>query len=82
MIIVPDYTVLYLLAKQILNPFYVFQVFSVCLWFSDQYYYYAAAIVLMSTGGIATFIYQTKKVNNSPILTHSTVKLQTLITAM
>ena len=61
-ILVPFHSVAYLLVKEVLNPFYIFQVFSVCLWFSDEYYYYAATIVILSTGGITLSIYQTRKV--------------------
>nr|CAG8510149.1 13919_t:CDS:10 [Entrophospora candida] len=30
-----------LLLDEVLNPFYIFQAFSMLLWFCDQYYYYA-----------------------------------------
>jgi len=58
---VPRHSIPYLLVKEILNPFYVFQVASVTLWYIDEYYYYACAIVLMSAGGITASIYQTRK---------------------
>lgn len=61
-IIVPNHSIAYLLVTEVLNPFYIFQVASVILWTSDEYYYYAAAIVLMSVSGIASSVYQTKKV--------------------
>lgn len=54
--------VLTLLFLEVLNPFYVFQVFSVCLWFAYDYYYYASVIVLMSAFGISVSIIQTRKV--------------------
>jgi cation-transporting ATPase 13A2 len=50
-----------LLILEALNPFYVFQIFSIALWFSDYYYYYAAAILLMSIVGIASTVYQTRQ---------------------
>ncbi|XP_060797743.1 polyamine-transporting ATPase 13A3 isoform X2 [Neoarius graeffei] len=50
-----------LLIKEVLNPFYIFQLFSVILWSSDEYYYYASAIVLMSIISIATSLYTIKK---------------------
>ena len=62
-IVVPDHSIFYLLVKEVLNPFYVFQVASVTLWFSDEYYYYAAAIVVMSAGGILFSVIQTRKVS-------------------
>ena len=60
-ILVPNHSVAYLLVKEVLNPFYIFQVASVILWTSDEYYYYAAAIVIMSLGGIISSVYQTRE---------------------
>lgn len=51
-----------LLFLEILNPFYVFQMFSVLLWCSYNYYYYAGVIVMMTVTGIMMSIRQTKKV--------------------
>uniref|UniRef100_A0A8C5GPH8 Polyamine-transporting ATPase 13A3 n=1 Tax=Gouania willdenowi TaxID=441366 RepID=A0A8C5GPH8_GOUWI len=50
-----------LLIKEVLNPFYIFQLFSVILWSADEYYYYAMAIVFMSVISIATSLYTIKK---------------------
>ncbi|XP_058492092.1 polyamine-transporting ATPase 13A3-like isoform X1 [Solea solea] len=50
-----------LLIKEVLNPFYIFQVFSVILWSFEDYYYYATAIVFMSAISIATSLYTIKK---------------------
>uniref|UniRef100_A0A7N8YE14 Polyamine-transporting ATPase 13A3 n=1 Tax=Mastacembelus armatus TaxID=205130 RepID=A0A7N8YE14_9TELE len=50
-----------LLVKEVLNPFYIFQLFSVILWSADEYYYYAMTIVLMSVISIATTLYTIKK---------------------
>ncbi|XP_075167305.1 polyamine-transporting ATPase anne boleyn isoform X2 [Haematobia irritans] len=50
-----------LLFLEVLNPFYVFQIFSVVLWFTYDYYYYACVIILMSVFGITMSIAQTKK---------------------
>ncbi|KAF5894718.1 putative cation-transporting ATPase 13A3 isoform X1, partial [Clarias magur] len=50
-----------LLIKEVLNPFYIFQLFSVILWCADEYYYYAMAIMLMSIISIATSLYTIKK---------------------
>ncbi|KAM6948677.1 polyamine-transporting ATPase 13A3-like [Aplochiton taeniatus] len=54
-------SLLKLLIKEVLNPFYIFQLFSVILWSSEEYYYYAAAIVFMSVISIATSLYTIKK---------------------
>ncbi|KAK1344026.1 hypothetical protein QTO34_014584 [Cnephaeus nilssonii] len=50
-----------LLIKEVLNPFYIFQLFSVILWCTDEYYYYALAIVIMSVVSILSSLYSIKK---------------------
>ncbi|OCT80712.1 hypothetical protein XELAEV_18027526mg [Xenopus laevis] len=50
-----------LLVKEVLNPFYIFQLFSVILWCTDEYYYYASAIMLMSVISIISSLYTIKK---------------------
>ncbi|XP_023167868.2 probable cation-transporting ATPase 13A3 isoform X2 [Drosophila hydei] len=60
-ITVPLRDVKTLLFLEVLNPFYVFQIFSVVLWFTYDYYYYACVILLMSIFGISMSIIQTKK---------------------
>ncbi|KAH8272489.1 hypothetical protein KR044_009474, partial [Drosophila immigrans] len=69
-ITVPLRDVKTLLFLEVLNPFYVFQIFSVVLWFTYDYYYYACVILLMSIFGITMSIIQTKK--NQDVL-HKTV---------
>lgn len=61
LISVPVQSVMKLLLLEILNPFYVFQIFSVCLWYSDQYAYYATCIVIMSAFSITTTVLQIRK---------------------
>ncbi|KAM9378812.1 putative cation-transporting ATPase 13A4 [Phaethornis superciliosus] len=50
-----------LLIKEVLNPFYVFQLFSVCLWFADDYMEYAIAIVIMSLLSIFLTVYELRQ---------------------
>ncbi|XP_043933277.1 polyamine-transporting ATPase 13A3-like [Protopterus annectens] len=50
-----------LLIKEVLNPFYIFQVFSMVLWTLDDYYFYASAIFLMSMVSICTSLYTVRK---------------------
>lgn len=67
-----------LLVKEVLNPFYIFQLFSVILWCTDEYYYYAMAIILMSVISIATSLYTIKKqyvMLHDMVATHSTVRV-------
>nr|CAD7602595.1 unnamed protein product [Timema genevievae] len=60
-IVVPVKGIITLLFLEVLNPFYVFQLFSFCLWFADDYIYYAMAILAMSAFGIIMAIIQTRK---------------------
>ncbi|NWY73439.1 AT133 ATPase, partial [Erithacus rubecula] len=50
-----------LLVKEVLNPFYIFQLFSVILWITDEYHYYALAIVIMSVISIVSSLYTIRK---------------------
>uniref|UniRef100_G3U6H5 ATPase 13A3 n=1 Tax=Loxodonta africana TaxID=9785 RepID=G3U6H5_LOXAF len=50
-----------LLIKEVLNPFYIFQLFSVILWCTNEYYYYAVAIVVMSVLSIVSSLYSIRK---------------------
>uniref|UniRef100_A0A8C2IQQ0 Polyamine-transporting ATPase 13A3 n=1 Tax=Cyprinus carpio TaxID=7962 RepID=A0A8C2IQQ0_CYPCA len=64
--------------SQVLNPFYIFQLFSVILWCTDEYYYYAMAIVIMSVISIATSLYTIKKqyvMLHDMVAAHSTVRV-------
>uniref|UniRef100_A0A665U6L9 Polyamine-transporting ATPase 13A3 n=1 Tax=Echeneis naucrates TaxID=173247 RepID=A0A665U6L9_ECHNA len=67
-----------LLIKEVLNPFYVFQLFSVILWSAEDYYYYATAIVIMSVISIATSLYTIKKqyvMLHDMVASHSVVRV-------
>ncbi|KAF9184509.1 hypothetical protein BGZ51_003318 [Haplosporangium sp. Z 767] len=58
---VQEKTVGQLLVQEVLHPFYIFQVFSMILWFADDYYYYAACIFVISTVSVVTELVETKK---------------------
>ncbi|XP_042233041.1 polyamine-transporting ATPase 13A3-like isoform X2 [Homarus americanus] len=47
-----------LLFLEALNPFYIFQLFSVCLWYSDDYMWYATVIVVTSVVSLISEVYQ------------------------
>ncbi|CAL8324964.1 unnamed protein product [Arctogadus glacialis] len=67
-----------LLIKEVLNPFYIFQLFSVILWCFESYYYYAMAIVFMSVISIATSLYTIKKqyvMLRNMVAAHSVVRV-------
>ncbi|KAI3375135.1 hypothetical protein L3Q82_021654 [Scortum barcoo] len=67
-----------LLIKEVLNPFYIFQLFSVILWSAEFYYYYATAIVLMSVISIVTSLYTIKKqyvMLHDMVAAHSVVRV-------
>ncbi|XP_078420012.1 polyamine-transporting ATPase 13A3-like isoform X1 [Cetorhinus maximus] len=50
-----------LLIKEVLNPFYIFQLFSVILWTFNGYYYYGVVIVIMSLISIVTSLHTVRK---------------------
>uniref|UniRef100_A0A8C5SV30 Cation-transporting ATPase n=1 Tax=Laticauda laticaudata TaxID=8630 RepID=A0A8C5SV30_LATLA len=50
-----------LLVKEVLHPFYIFQAFSVCLWFAESYTEYAVAIIIMSLLSISLTVYDLRK---------------------
>lgn len=56
-------SIIRILFLEVLNPFYVFQIFSITLWLTDGYIYFAIAITVMSIAGIASTIVQTRKVS-------------------
>uniref|UniRef100_A0A673MHK4 Probable cation-transporting ATPase 13A2 n=1 Tax=Sinocyclocheilus rhinocerous TaxID=307959 RepID=A0A673MHK4_9TELE len=58
---VPVKSYLQLLFEEVLNPFYIFQVFSIILWMSDRYYYYAACILIISLISIGLSLYEIRK---------------------
>ncbi|GAB0193584.1 probable cation-transporting ATPase 13A4 [Grus japonensis] len=58
---VPVIPIWKLLVKEVLNPFYVFQLFSVCLWFAEDYMEYATAIIIMSLLSIFLTVYDLRQ---------------------
>uniref|UniRef100_A0A8C0GCV2 Cation-transporting ATPase n=1 Tax=Chelonoidis abingdonii TaxID=106734 RepID=A0A8C0GCV2_CHEAB len=59
-----------LLFKEILNPFYVFQTFTLTLWLSQGYVEYSVAIIILSVISIGLTVYD---------LRQQSVKLQDLV---
>uniref|UniRef100_A0A8C8RU53 Polyamine-transporting ATPase 13A2 n=1 Tax=Pelusios castaneus TaxID=367368 RepID=A0A8C8RU53_9SAUR len=58
---VPVKSYLQLLVDEVLNPFYIFQIFSIILWVCDTYYYYAACIFIISAISIWLSLHETRK---------------------
>ncbi len=56
---VPIKSIPRLLTEEILNPFYLFQVFSMALWYWDGYAYYATCILVISVTSAATSLVET-----------------------
>lgn len=51
-------TYIKILFEEVLGPFYIFQLFSVLLWFNDDYDYYATCIVIMSLVSLISSVIQ------------------------
>jgi len=60
-IVIPIPSILNMLLNEMLHPFYIFQCFSVAVWWAEGYIYYPIAIVFISTTSITTTIYYTRK---------------------
>uniref|UniRef100_A0A670J3P7 Uncharacterized protein n=1 Tax=Podarcis muralis TaxID=64176 RepID=A0A670J3P7_PODMU len=65
-----------LLIKEVLNPFYIFQAFSMVLWSLDNYYLYASAILFMSLVSICSSLYTIRK---QYVLLHDMVAAHNII---
>ncbi|XP_022208054.2 probable cation-transporting ATPase 13A3 isoform X2 [Nilaparvata lugens] len=50
-----------LIVLEVLNPFYIFQVFTICVWLAENYYYYCFAIIIMSLFGVSSAVIQTRQ---------------------
>ncbi|KAM9351292.1 polyamine-transporting ATPase 13A2 isoform 2-T2 [Symphorus nematophorus] len=50
-----------LLFEEVLNPFYVFQLFSITLWMIDNYYIYATCIFIISIVSICISLHEIRK---------------------
>ena len=48
------------MVKEILSPFYVFQIFSISFWYADDYWMYATAILVTSVVSLSSALYQTR----------------------
>jgi cation-transporting P-type ATPase 13A2 len=62
---VPVKTVTSILMNEVLNPFYIFQVFSMAVFVWEGYRIYAGCIFVLSALSIMVTIYETRKNNES-----------------
>merc|ERR1711892_456657 len=60
-IVVPLESLWMLFITNILSPFYVFQIFSICFWYADDYWQYSTAILFTSILSVTSALYQTRK---------------------
>lgn len=61
---VPKKSVCKILVSEVLNPFYIFQIFSVIFWMFDVYYSYAGCILIISTGSVLLSLCETIRNHN------------------
>jgi magnesium-transporting ATPase (P-type) len=61
LISVPIPNIINLLFDEVLHPFYLFQLFSVILWYVEVYYTYATAIIIISSIGAIIGVVQARK---------------------
>ncbi|KAM9786025.1 polyamine-transporting ATPase 13A2 [Neosynchiropus ocellatus] len=73
---VPVKSYLQLLFEEVLNPFYVFQIFSIALWSFDDYYYYASCIFIISVLSISISLYEIRK---QSVTLHNMARLVTTV---
>ena len=50
-----------ILFEELTDPFYLFQLYSVILWYCTQYYYYASVIVVLAIISLTLSVYSTYK---------------------
>ena len=78
---VPVKSVPSLLMQEILNPFYLFQIFSKVLWFADGYRLYAGCILIISVSSATTSLVDTiRNLKNIRSMAHYTCKVEVMRT--
>ncbi|XP_061622793.1 cation-transporting ATPase 13A2 isoform X3 [Phyllopteryx taeniolatus] len=68
-----------LLTEEVLNPFYVFQIFSMVLWMVDEYYFYSTSIFIISLISIGISLYEIRK---QSVTLHNMARLVTNVTVI
>ncbi|XP_033641842.1 probable cation-transporting ATPase 13A3 isoform X2 [Asterias rubens] len=65
-----------LFIEEVLNPFYIFELFSIALWCAEEYYSYTICIVIILIFSLVVSVYETKKLTKTlkdMVVHHSTV---------
>lgn len=50
-----------ILFEEVLGPFYIFQLFSIVVWFNEDYYYYGTCIIIMSIVSLVSGVVQIRR---------------------
>ncbi|KAG9509642.1 putative cation-transporting ATPase 13A5, partial [Fragariocoptes setiger] len=50
-----------ILFQEVLGPFYIFQVFSMAVWYIDDYFYYGTCIIIMSVLSLVSGVVQIRR---------------------
>ena len=66
-----------LLLDEILHPFYVFQIWSIVVWYLEPYVLYATAIAIVSIFSALISLFSTRKVDQHSLLFHVTCECRT-----
>ena len=53
-----------MLIDEVLNPFYLFEIFSVIVWTVDEYYYYAICIFVVSIFSLGVALFEIRTVGS------------------
>lgn len=76
---VPVKSVPRLLIEEVLNPFYIFQIFSMALWYWDGYQAYASCILFISvSSAIASLVETLTNLKSIKKMAHYTCKVKVM----
>lgn len=49
--IIPIPSIFTLVIEEVLHPFFLFQIYSICIWLYEEYYYFAFVIIFLTIYG-------------------------------
>ncbi|KAH9492498.1 hypothetical protein Btru_025992, partial [Bulinus truncatus] len=73
--------IIIILFKELSSPFYSFQLFSVCLWFAEDYWIYAVCIIVITVISLVIQVYQTRQFQRALRNTISSTAISTVMRA-